>query len=264
MPKVSNIIATTEALVGHPLNSDEGVKMGDASADVTRVLVTWMATRDSLLEAERIGAKLVIAHEALFHPYAVELTPGETRDWESWRTNRQRREVIDRAGITLLRIHGSADEICIFDDFAALLDLGQPVVADGACRKVYEIEPVAFRKLVERVKTATGMEHVRVSCTDADLDRHVHRVGLPWGGLGLFVNVSYQQWALEQGCDVLIAGEADNYGLRFSSECGVPMIETSHEISEHPGLRHFTDILAAKHPDVSFSFCELPSAWRRM
>ena len=69
-------------------------------------------------------------------------------------------KIIERAGITLVRIHGSADEICIFDVFASLLGLGDPVCGEK-CRKVYEIEPVPFRQLVERVKRAVGMDHVR-------------------------------------------------------------------------------------------------------
>ncbi|NOY75007.1 MAG: hypothetical protein GXP32_04360 [Kiritimatiellaeota bacterium] len=58
------------------------------------------------------------------------------------------------------------------------------------------------------------------------------RVGLPWGGLGLFVNVAYQQFLFEHGCDVFIAGESDNMGFRFAEECGIPMIETSHEVNK--------------------------------
>ena len=106
------------------------------------------------------------------------------------------------------------------------------------------------------------MEHVRVSWAGCTPDRTVRRVGLPWGGLGLFVNVGYQQWVLENGCDVLIAGESDSYGFRFSGECGVPMIETSHEASEVPGMRHFTAILAEERPDLQFEFHDDGPAWR--
>ena len=107
------------------------------------------------------------------------------------------------------------------------------------------------------------MDHVRVSCPTGDIDRLVHRVGLPWGGLGLFVNVSYQNWAIERNCDVLIAGESDSYGFRFSAECGIPMIETSHETSEIPGLRRFTELLAEHHPDVAWLFYDngRPRTW---
>ena len=261
--QVSDIVNTVQALSGHPWNPDEGVRLGPAEREVRKAVVTWMATRDALLHAEDLGADLVIAHESLFYPYDRRIEPGETQEWEAWRTNRQRREIIERAGITLVRVHGSADEICIFDVFADLLGLGEPVSGE-TYRKIYQIEPAPFRELVERVKAAVGMEHVRVSCSDSDLDKHVHRVGLPWGGLGLFVNVGYQQWALENGCDVLIAGESDSYGFRFSAECDVPMIETSHEISENPGFRRFTEILAEHHPEVAFEFFDTGNSWRWM
>ena len=258
---VRDILNTVETLSGHALNEDEGVIIGRAEQRVGAAIVCWMATRDALTEAEASSADLVIAHESLFYPYNARPKADAPEPWERWQTNRQRREIIERAGFTLARVHGSADEICIFDTAASILGLGEPVLGTG-CEKVNEIEPVALRDLIERVKRAVGLDHVRVSCSDTDLDRRMHRVGMPWGGLGLFVNVSYQQWALEQGCDVLIAGESDSYGFRFSGECDVPMIETSHELSEIPGLRKFTELLAERHPDVSFAFHDNGNAWQ--
>ena len=87
---------------------------------------------------------------------------------------------------------------------------------------------------------------------------------LPWGGMGLFVNVGYQQELIEQGCDVFIAGESDNYGFRFAAECAIPMIETSHEISENPGLRRFAEILSAEFPGLDVRFYENACTWRMM
>ena len=261
MTTVADIIATVEGLSGHPLHSDEGVQMGRAGATVERALVCWMATRDALVAAESANADLVIAHESLFYPYNVRLTPGKADAWESWPTNRQRRDVIERAGLTVMRIHGSADDICIFDDFASLLRMGDPVAGEGT-KKIYEIEPAALGELVEQVKAAVGMAHVRVSWAGCSPEKVVRRVGLPWGGLGLFVNVGYQQWAIENGCEVLIAGESDSYGFHFSAECGVPMIETSHEVSEVPGMRRFTAMLAGRHPKVQFERYDNRPAWR--
>jgi putative NIF3 family GTP cyclohydrolase 1 type 2 len=173
--------------------------------------------------------------------------------------NRQRREALDTYGLSFLRIHGSADEVTIFDDFAALLALGDPVFSEGLT-KVYEIAPCPLRTLIDRVKAQVGMDHVRVAAPGG-FDRVVHRVGLPWGGLGLFVNVGYQQELIAQVCDVFIAGESDNYGFRFAAECGIPTIETSHEVSEIPGLRRFTQMLDAAFPDVAFVFYENARVW---
>ena len=99
------------------------------------------------------------------------------------------------------------------------------------------------------------MPAVRVSHPKG-MEQIVHRVGLPWGGLGLHRNVGYQQKLIELGCDVFIAGETDSYGFRFSGECGIPMIETSHEVSENPGLRHFTRMLRKRFLQLKITFHE--------
>lgn len=260
---VHNIVAAVETIVGHPLNKEEGIKFGSADAPVSRALVCWMATAEALLEAERIHAELVITHESAFYPYDAELNTDSAQEWESWETNRRRLDVLKRGNLTLVRMHSSVDELCIFDEFALRLGLGKDYEGDE-WHKVYNIAPTSFSDLVESVKRAIGMEHVRVSCAPTALDKTVKRIGLPCGGMGLFVNVSYQHWAIEQGCDALIAGESDSYGFRFSAECGVPMIETSHEASEIPGMRRFTKILQQACPNVAFTFFDNHTAWRWM
>ncbi len=254
-----DVIAAIERLSGHPLNRDEGVHHGPAERPISRALVCWMATPDALAAAAEQHCDMVIAHESLYYPYDAVNRQDNPHGWQDWPTNRQRRELLERHNLVLLRAHGSADDICIFDDFAALLDLGAPVLADGL-HKVYEIEPCTLGALVEEVKRRTGMPAVRVAAPRG-IDQVVRRVGLPWGGLGLFVNVGYQQRVIEMGCDVLIAGEADNYGFRFCAELGIPMIETGHEISENPGLEHFAQLLRTQRPELDVVFYACPPAW---
>lgn len=259
MVSIADIVSYVEALTGHGLNRDEGVQHGAAAREVHGVTVAWMATPAAIRAAGEAGHELLIGHESLYYPYDVVNQLEGPLGWQRWRVNRQRREALDAYGLSFLRIHGSADEICIFDDFAAMLALGDPVYA-GGLTKVYEIAPGPLAELVARVKAQVGMQHVRVAPA-GPMDRMVHRVGLPWGGLGLFVNVGYQQELVEQDCDVFIAGESDNYGFRFAAECGIPMIETSHEVSENPGLRRFTAMLGAAFPDVDFAFYENACVW---
>ena len=260
MITTQTIIAYVEELSGHPLNRDEGIHHGSGEREVGQVLVCWMASPQALSHAGRTGCDLVLTHESLYYPYSAVVRKDNPGDWEQWATNRQRRRCLEEYDLTLVRVHGSLDEICIFDDFAALLGLGQPVEAEGLA-KVYEVRPCPLSALVTRVKECTRMAAVRVSCPGG-MDQVVHRVGLPWGGLGLFVNVAYQQGLIEMGCDVLIAGESDNYGFRFSAELRIPMIETGHEISENPGLEHFARMLQSRFPDLKVSFYECEPAWR--
>jgi putative NIF3 family GTP cyclohydrolase 1 type 2 len=259
MTTIQDVIAAVERLAGHPLNSDEGLHHGRAERAIERALVCWMATPDALAHAASLGAQLVIAHESLYYPYDAVVRTDNPPGWEDWPTNRQRRELLQRHDLGLLRVHGSADEICIYDAFARLFELGEPVAGHGLDR-IYEIAPCRLDALIERVKIATGMASVRVAASQG-IDQVVSRVGLPWGGLGLFVNVGYQQRLIALGCDVMIAGESDNYGFRFCQELGIPMIETSHEVSENPGLRLFAEMLTTEM-GLPVSFYENPLAYR--
>ena len=249
-----------ESLSGHSLNADEGVFHGSPNSQIKGATVCWMATPDAIEATAAAGHSLVIGHESLFLPYNFQTDPNLPEGWKDWPFNRQRVGLLDKHDLSFMRLHGSVDDICIFDVFAAELGLGAPDFVDGLV-KVYEIAECTLAELVERVKRCFSMPTLRVS-VPSDMQSKVRRVGLPWGGLGLFVNVKYQQRLVEQDCDVFIAGEADNYGFRFAAESGIPMIETSHEISENPGLRRFTDILSEAFPETIFSYYENDCIWQ--
>jgi putative NIF3 family GTP cyclohydrolase 1 type 2 len=259
MTAIRDIIAFVESRAGHGLNRDEGIHHGPGDRAVRGVTVSWMATPDAIRAAGASGHELLISHERLYYPYDVVIAASAPAGWREWKVNRQRRQLLDEFGLSFLRVHGCADEICLLDEFVALLGLGAPVFADGILR-VYEIAPCPLSDLVGRVKERTGLPGVRVAAAGDPL-RPVRRVGVPWGGLGLFVNVGYQQRLVELGCDVMIAGESDNYGFRFAVECGIPMIETSHELSENVGLRRFTGMLGEAFADVAFRFHENACIW---
>jgi putative NIF3 family GTP cyclohydrolase 1 type 2 len=256
---ISDIIQYVESEAGHRLNRDEGIQHGNADRLVRGATVAWMASPDAIRAAGAARHDLLIGHESLYYPYDAVIAENPPMGWREWKVNRHRYDLLERYQLSFVRLHGCVDKICIFDKFAEQLDLGQAVYADGLV-KVYEITPCPLGDLVERVKKSMGMAHVRVAPWGA-ARRIVHRVGLPWGGLGLCINVGYQQQLVEQGCDVFIAGESDSYGFHFAAECGIPMIETSHEISENPGLRDFTARLAAAFPGVAFKFYENNCVW---
>jgi len=257
---VRDIVAYVERSAGHPLHWEEGVHHGSPEAEVSSVVVSWMATPDAIERAGALGAQLLIGHESLYYPYDASVRSDNPEGWRDWPVNVRRREALERHGLTFLRVHTSMDEMTILDDFASMLGLGRPVVRQGLVR-VYEIPECTYGELIERVKSRTGMDRVRATLAD-EPGRKVRRVGLPWGGLGLFVNVDYQRQVLAHGADVLIAGESDNYGFRFAQECGVPMIETSHEISENPGIERFARMLGAEFPGLAVSYYEVGRVWR--
>jgi len=262
MTTVKEIINYTESISGHKLNPDEGVHFGDEGKDVKIALVCWMATEGAIEAAGKIGADLLIAHESLYFPYDAAVRDDNPEGWEDWPVNRQRRELLSQYNLTFLRVHESADEICIFDAFRRQLNLPEAVVDGGRYNyKRFDIKPCTLSGLIERVKQSVKMPHIRFSAPKG-LEQEVSKVGLLWGGVGLFVNVINQAKLLEIGCDVFIAGETDDYGFRFARDQGVPLIETSHEVSENEGLREFRDILANKFSKIQFEFYENQCPWR--
>ena len=103
------------------------------------------------------------------------------------------------------------------------------------------------------------MKHLRVC---GDPQRIVKCPALPWGGLGLSVNVGFIEGLLQYRPDVLIAGESDEYAMVYAIDADIPLIETSHAASENPGLRHFTEHLAASSPGLKVVFHECPVPWQ--
>ena len=245
---------------GHPLHGDEGTTFGDPSRPVTSVGVCWVAGPEQIGAAAERGCDLLVHHESLLYPYPSD---GKYPHGAlAWPTNRQRIEALTRSRMLTTRLHGTLDELYIYDRFAQSLGLTRVAAEGGRCRRVFEIDPTPYARLIEHVKAVTGLNGVRA--TSIQPGRVVRYVGMPWGGLGLFVNVAYQQSLLDLGVpiDVMIAGETDNYGFRFVAELGIDVIETSHEVSEDEGLADFAAALDERFGDVRVEHVPTPCVWR--
>ena len=263
MARPADIIEFIESRTGHPLNGDEAITFGPRDQELTGVTVCWTVSPSTIAAAAEAGHNCIVHHEALSLPYP---RPGNDpeRHFLSWQSNYRRLALLAHNGLTAIRLHGSADELCVFDAFAAQLGLGRPIDDDGSgkyCNKMYASPVGTFAELVEHVRSATSMPAVRTTVEPAD--RKVARVGLPWGGMGLKANIGYVQTLIDLGADVLIAGETDEYAFYFAAEAGVAMIETSHELSEAPGLRILAGQLAGAL-GIECSFAERPCIWRSM
>lgn len=244
---VRDIITWLESRKGQTLNRDEGVMFGDIGREVTGVTVCWMLSPAHIAAAAAAGHELIIHHESFLHPCPLE----QKQDLHTlrWPVNVQRFTALAKADMVATRLHGTLDELWIYDEFAARLGLSK-VIAGTGCSRVFEIEPTSLEELVARVKHLVPLPALRR--TRVKPERIVRKVGLPWGGLALFVNVGYMQRLIDMvpDIDVMIAGETDAYGFRFCTEVGIDVIETSHEISENAGLGLFAQALSKQFPHL--------------
>ena len=231
---------------------EEGFKFGDPTVAVTGVLVCWMATTDALEHAVRERCNLVICHETLFFPQSAAIE----REM-CWPSNRKKLELMSSGRLVLFRAHGALDRLCIYDDFAAALGLADVARGEGYYR-IFQVPPVKVVDLAARVKAAVGMSHVRLA---GKPDRLVSKIGLPWGGLGLFVNIAFMQDMVEAGAEAVVCGESDEYAMRFANDSGLELIETGHSVSESFGLRRFSRDLQAAFPKVPVIYHDNGPGW---
>ncbi|MDD2708598.1 MAG: Nif3-like dinuclear metal center hexameric protein [Verrucomicrobiae bacterium] len=257
--KIQAVIDYVQGKTGYPLRSDEGFIWGDAEREVKKAFCCWMMDAGAIQAAADGGCSHMIVHESPFFPCGVMETSHALGEWAGWPVNRRRLELLKKHDLTVVRIHGSMDEMTILDCFADQLQLGAPVVKKPEFVRIYQIPPTRLEPLIERVKKAVKMDRLRVAVPPG-FDRTVERVGLPWGGMGLFVNVGYLRNLLEEGAGVFIGGETDSYAMRFATEAGIPYIETSHEASETEGIRVFAEWIG-KDLGIKTIYYEMKTPW---
>jgi putative NIF3 family GTP cyclohydrolase 1 type 2 len=250
-----DIAQSIEAL-SPPVGGEEGFKYGDPAAEVSGVLVCWMATIAAIEQAVAEGCNLIVCHEDVYFPYAF--MDAALEKHLTWRVNRERIGRFARHGLTVYRSHCTLDRRFIVDAFPVALGLGEPAIREGYYL-IFDTPPTPVRALAAQARDRLGLDNVRVT---GDLDGIVTRLGLPVGGVGLSLNVGFINALLDYGVDGLIAGEMDEYAMRYVVDAGVPMVETGHSASENPGLRRFCDELRAAHPGLRVAFHECDRPWR--
>jgi len=244
--------------VSPSLGSEEGFRFGDPNTDVKGILVTWMATTEAIKKAVNEGCNLMIIHEDLFYPYSFQRCE-HFEKYLAWSVNYRRLKMLSEHDITVFRAHGILDRLCILDAFAEILGLPQPVVKDGYIR-IYDLpETTTAMKLASKIKERLNLEAIRLSGKPS---RKVKRVGLPWGGMGLSLNISFVEELLKHAPDVLVTGETDEYAMYYVLDADVCMVEIGHSVSENIGLKLFVETLRQRYPEVKVVFHECRRPWK--
>jgi putative NIF3 family GTP cyclohydrolase 1 type 2 len=245
-----------------PLQPDEGVRWGRTDNTVKRLVFAWIPDWAAIREAVACEVDFLIGHESFFYPYNADIREGSGTDWKDWSYNKDRLETLQDAGIGYCRFHHVADHLTVFPTVAKLLELGPLIVDRPEFIKVYDIQPIRLANLIERVKRVFKQPALRVAIPEQmHLDQIVGRVGLPWGGMGLSVNIAYMHELISSHCDVLVAGESDNMAMRFAVDQGIPLIETSHDVNEAPGWRAFAEWISVSFPEIAVRIVDPGCVW---
>ncbi len=239
------------------LGLEEGFRFGNPYVEVKGILVSWMATAEAIERAISEDCNFLIVHEDLFYPYGFRRDENFERCL-TWSVNYKRLRMLSESSITVFRAHGTLDRLCVLDAFAEALGLPEPTVRQGYIR-IYDVPEVTVEDLALNVKERLDLEAVRLV---GKPDRKIERVGLPWGGLVLSLNVGFIEDLLRHNPDVLIAGETDEYAMYYALDADVDVIETGHSVSENIGLKKFVEILKQYYPEIKIVFFECKRPWK--
>jgi len=237
-------------------NPGEGILFGDEAIEVTGVLVCWMADVAAIEKAIGEGCNVIITHSDVFNP--PQYVRRERPYARDWRVNVARVSRLVNHDMVVIRAHAKLDRYSIVDEFSRACGMPETGVRENIFR-VHDLEPPkTLREIAEQVKKGLPIERVRVV---GDLDRKIRKVGIAVGGIGLSINIGFWEKLAHFGAECVLAGETDEYQIRYAIDSGLCIVEAAHCLSENPGIAAFTR--AFKHElenkvKVVFHDCGMP------
>jgi len=258
--RIREVIELVEGEVPFPegIEPDSRVEFGDPEAELKGIGVTWSATSGVIERAILEGLNLIITHESLFWPYVETVWVGRQEPTEGKPQNIKRLELLERGGICVYMTHKNWDAAPgwgMVDAFGKALGF-ERVVAKGRFCRVYEVEPISVRELALEVKGRLGLPFVRVA---GDASKVVRRVGTAVGGLGQILVFPEELYHL--GAEAAVFGEMLDYTMRCAIELGMPVIETSHVLSENFGVVGMVEFLRGRLPGIKVVFLDPGLPW---
>lgn len=237
---VDRIMAKFEGKAG--AHTVDTIKTGDPSQPVKGIVVTFMATREVLAQAVKLGANFVITHEPTFYNHL---------DEEQWLENdpvfAAKRKYIDQHGLSVWRSH-DLPHIHRPDMIVAGMTraLGWEKELDPALGHVYRLKPQTLEQLLQHCKDKLGIKTIRyVGDPKMTCEKVALRVGAG-GGRGQIDD-------LMNGADVVIAGESPEWETceYVRDSCSKKaLIVLGHANSEEAGMVWMSEWIAGILPEV--------------
>ena len=252
--KIKELLGFFQKWLGE-LGKEEGLRYGNTEKTVAGITVCWMADVEVIQSAVSSRHNVIIAHEDLLFP--PDYSSGFSKK-NPGVVSKERISLLKQHNISVIRLHGLLDKLCVLDDFGKKLKLSKSVVKEKFYR-VYEIKPVSLKEFAESVKKNLKLHQVR---TVGSLSQKVKRIGGLWGGLGLSINAGFIDKILNYGVDTVIAGEMDEYPMRACLDMNIGVVEVGHEVSEDIGLKNFTKVLQEKIPVIPAKFISNTYPWK--
>lgn len=228
--------------------SVDRIIIGDPDMEIQKIATCWMPYFETLKEAKRQGANVVVTHEPTFYSHFDPLsggddycvTPASKKAYED--LIEEKRAWIEENHMAVIRCH---DVLDVVEDFgipyalAEFLELTDRVYKSDYYH-VYEIEPAPAETVVntflKKMKTI-GQEIIQFY---GDPDRIVTKIGI---GTGYMTDPLVE---METGADFFIAiNDIVRTWVQcmFSQDSGMPLAIIDHGAAEEMGVRKLSEKL---------------------
>ena len=238
MTKVSDVSGYLANRIPPELKEDYdnvGLLCGFPDREVNRILVALDVDLDTIKEAEKSGAELIVAHHpVIFTPLRSVLNDDPTG-----------RRVIRliQSGISAVCMHTNLDHLeggvntalarAVGAEIVEMLDMG------SVCRLINGA--AAFEAFLKTVNTALSASDLRFH----DAKRPVERIAVCGGAGG---DIIY--YAVRMGCDTVLTGEIKHHQWLDGREMGLNLIEAGHFATENVVLTELADMLSEGFPGM--------------
>ncbi len=228
-----------------------GFRFGNPEIDVTGIGVAWYLAMEVIEQSIKQGLNLLLIHEPmLFYennvPWHTCLLP------ETNPVNLKKKQLLIENRICVYTAHSNWDlqkSVGMQPTFAKALGFTKEIKRDIAVG-IYRVKAMPFSNLINKVKTATGLKHMRIQ---GDRDKLITTVVVGFGNMGFAIDA-----ILANCADAGIFGELGEFSFIAARESDIAIIETSHLVSESIGFHSVVDVMKKKLPGMKIEFLKVP------
>ncbi len=212
-----------------------GVLVGDEAAEVKKVAFALDLTAETLSEAKKFGASLVITHHPIIFKPQVNFLKGNLA-YE-----------IAVSGINAISAHTCFDCAAggVNDVLCELLSIENAIgVPCEECvlpiARIGDVTPITSEDFAKTVA-----EKIHTVCRVYDSGKTVKKVAV-CGGSGM----DFFETAVKMGADAFVTGDANHYHFLKAAEIGVTLIAAGHFETENPSMARLMDLISNRFPEL--------------
>jgi len=229
-----------------------GLVFGTLDMEVTGIAVCWSPTLRVIEASVENKANVILSHEWLVYEQSGSKWMETEKGVYSKIPNLKRIKLLAEHKISVLKHHsnwdiapqGTADS---FGEFLGFKNL----VKKGKLIRIYKEKPRMIKELAQGIGEKLDLGCVKVL---GNAEKKVKYIGTAVGGLGQIF--TFADDFVDTKAEILIFGETLQYGEIYTLESGLPLIVTSHEATEKPGMIKLSKLLRKEFPTINIQYVD--------